>query len=66
MTSDADRAAYARLRQRGLHPDHIDGCAEIEATATRESLGWGKNLTPEQIAEQQEAQSAALEFGGRP
>lgn len=66
MTFDADRAAYQRLRDRGLHPDQIDGSAEIEATATRESLGWGKNLTAEQIIDQREAQGVAQEIGGTP
>ena len=50
-----DRDAYRRLRAKGYQPDHIEGCAAIEADATRESLTWGKNLTDEQIAEQRQA-----------
>ena len=30
---DKDRAAYKRLREDGLQPPHIDGCAKLETQA---------------------------------
>lgn len=61
MASAADREAFQRLRMRGLRPDHVDGCAALELTATRESLGWGKNLTAEEIVEARQGMADAQE-----
>lgn len=34
--NDTDRAAYKRMRDNGLQPPRIDGCATLEAGATTE------------------------------
>jgi hypothetical protein len=51
VPSEEDYAAYRRLRAKGLWPEHIEGCAAIEATANVDNLTWGQGLTEEQIAQ---------------
>ena len=63
-TTDRDRAAYKRLRDRGLRPQRIAGCADIEATATRESLSWGQGLTEAQMQTAREGMAEALALFG--
>jgi hypothetical protein len=44
-----DMPAYKRLRQQGLQPRDIDGCAELEARAeTVREIEAGQLLTPSQ------------------
>lgn len=67
---DKDRAAYQRLRQQGLQPPHIDGCAKLEAEAvTRDEIVMGTlkpDLTPEErkrmAATRREAFERAKDF----
>jgi hypothetical protein len=63
MPTPEDFAAYRRMRKRGLWPEHIEGCAAIEATATYDNLSWGQGLTEEQIAEQKEVVLLMEELG---
>lgn len=58
-TEEADRQAYKRLRDRGLRPDRIEGCAAIEPTATNETLAWAAGLSEEAIVRQREAMADA-------
>lgn len=60
--TDEDFAAYRRIRARGLHPDHIEGSAAVEATCTRDNLGWGKMLTDAELQQQRDARAAAQEL----
>lgn len=59
---DDDLAAFRRMRARGLHPSRIDGCAALEASATRESLTWGEGMTVEQVQNTREAMAKAVEL----
>lgn len=59
-----DLAAYKRMRDRGLRPPRIAGCAELEATATRESLSWGQGLTETQMQTAREGMAEALALFG--
>lgn len=59
-----DLAAYKRLRDRGLRPTRIDGCAALEATATRDSLAWGRDMTEDQMQRAREGMAKALELFG--
>lgn len=62
--SEEDKAAYTRMRMKGLWPPHIEGAAELEEGATRESLTWGLGLTEEEIEEGKEGMLEAEELFG--
>jgi hypothetical protein len=57
-----DFAAYKRMRAKGLWPQRIDGSAELEDGATRESLSWGLGLTADEIEEGKEGMLEAEEL----
>lgn len=62
--TDADMVAYRRLRAKGLRPARIDGCAALEATATRDSLSWGRGMTDDQMQRAREGMAKAIELFG--
>lgn len=49
---DKDMPAYKRLRDDGLQPPHIDGCAELESRAEHQTqIEMGMIGDPKKVAE---------------